>query len=121
MHGCDGEVVRQIDSCDPTIPDVVLNLPPGPAAVHVPHRESLAVQRFEGLRIISGCSFDTDVDGQPASTKGKNVHAASFSYIACAEPWLPCVRPQRRLVWINGGTGIAGGMPRLSSSWIRRA
>jgi len=65
---------------------MVLDLPPGPPAVQVSHCESLPVQGFEGLEIRTGGMFDTDIDGQPASAKGKDGHAASFSLIACDAP-----------------------------------
>lgn len=75
-------VEHRIDSTDPASPDAVLDLPPGSAAVHIPHRQSPTVQRFERLQVITGGSFDTDIDGQPATAKGKDGHAASFSLIA---------------------------------------
>ena len=100
---------RPVDSGDPASPDVMLDLPPGSAAVHIPHREPLAMKGFERLMVVGRGSFDSDIDGQPASAQGKNGHAASFSLIACDAPGSA-----------QGATSTAHGVDRRLDGHCRR-
>jgi len=70
-------LVRIGASSDPAAPDLMLELPPGATAVHIPDGEPLTVESFQGLGFICRDPLDTELHGQPTSANGKKSHAAS--------------------------------------------